>query len=99
MQNDAAEHTVPKTDRTGPLLEGGEHFDALVSGVEDYAIFLLSSKGHIISWNKGAERIKGYKQEEVIGKHYSIFYPPEARERDRRRHDPACRSAGRQVRG
>jgi PAS domain S-box-containing protein len=82
MQNDAAEHTVPKSNRTGALLGGGEHFDALVSGVEDYAIFLLSSEGRIISWNTGAERIKGYKREEVIGKHYSIFYPPEARERD-----------------
>ena len=82
MQNDAAEHTAPKSGRTSPFLEGDEHFDALVSGVEDYAIFLLSSEGHIISWNTGAERIKGYKREEVIGKHYSIFYPPEARERD-----------------
>ena len=81
MQNDAAEHIAPQSDRTGALLEGGEHFDALVSSVEDYAIFLLSSKGHIISWNTGAERIKGYKPEEAIGKHYSMFYPPEARER------------------
>jgi PAS domain S-box-containing protein len=51
------------------------------SAVEDYAISLLSSEGHIISWNAGAERIKGYKREEVIGKHYSIFYPPDALER------------------
>jgi PAS domain S-box-containing protein len=82
MQNDDAEHIVPKSDRASALLEGGEHFDALVSGVEDYAIFRLSSDGRIISWNTGAERIKGYKREEATGKHYSIFYPPEARERD-----------------
>jgi PAS domain S-box-containing protein len=83
MQNDAAEHMVPKSDKTSALLEGDEHFDALVSGVEDYAIFLLNPEGHIISWNAGAERIKGYKQEEIVGRHYSIFYPLEARERDR----------------
>jgi PAS domain S-box-containing protein len=81
MQNDAAEHIVPKSDRTSAMLEGGEHFDTLVSGVEDYAIFLLSSEGRIISWNAGAERIKGYKRAEAVGKHYSIFYPAEARER------------------
>jgi PAS domain S-box-containing protein len=81
-QNDAAEHIVTKSDRTIASLEGDAHFDALVSGVEDYAIFLLSSEGRIISWNTGAERIKGYKREEIIGKHYSIFYPSEARERD-----------------
>lgn len=81
-QNDVAEHIVTKSESSIALLEGDEHFDALVSGVEDYAIFLLSSEGRIISWNTGAERIKGYKREEIIGKHYSIFYPTEARERD-----------------
>ena len=67
------------------LLQNEQRFDALVSGVEDCAIFLLSSKGHIISWNAGAERIKGYKPKEIIGKHFSIFYTPEAREGDRPR--------------
>ena len=55
------------------LLQSEQRFDALVSGVEDYAIFLLSPKGYIISWNAGAERIKGYKPEEIIGKHFSVF--------------------------
>jgi PAS domain S-box-containing protein len=82
-ENEAAEQIVTKRDKTIALLEGGGHFDALVTGVEDYAIFLLSSQGSVISWNTGAERIKGYKREEIIGKHYSIFYPPEARERNR----------------
>src|ERR1700758_69583 len=60
------------------LLRSQEHFDTLVSGVEDYAIFLLSPEGNVVSWNSGAQRIKGYKAEEIIGKHFSVFYTQEA---------------------
>ncbi|HVD77717.1 MAG TPA: PAS domain S-box protein, partial [Vicinamibacteria bacterium] len=59
------------------LAEAQEHFRLLVAGVEDYAIFLLDADGHVISWNAGAERIKGYRAEEIIGKHFSTFYRPE----------------------
>jgi PAS domain S-box-containing protein len=45
--------------------------------VRDYAIFMLDPTGHIATWNVGAERIKGYSAQEIIGKHFSIFYPPE----------------------
>src|SRR5215831_2988171 len=55
-----------------------EQFLTMVAGVQDYAIFLLSPDGRVISWNAGAERIKGYRAEEIIGKHFSIFYPLEA---------------------
>jgi PAS domain S-box-containing protein len=48
-------------------------FRQLVAGVRDYAIFLLDSQGHIASWNQGAERIKGYREDEIIGKHFSVF--------------------------
>jgi PAS domain S-box-containing protein len=58
-----------------------EQFRAMVSGVQDYAILLLTSEGIVDSWNAGAERIKGYRAEEILGKHFSIFYPLEARER------------------
>lgn len=51
-----------------------ENYKLLVENVEDYAIFLLDPKGVIISWNKGAERNKGYKDYEIIGKHFSTFY-------------------------
>jgi PAS domain S-box-containing protein len=54
-----------------------ERFRLLVEGVKDYAIFMLDPEGRIQSWNSGAERIKGYRSEEVIGKHFSIFYPNE----------------------
>jgi PAS domain S-box-containing protein len=49
----------------------------LVESVQDYAIFLLDPEGRVASWNRGAERIKGYSEEEILGKHFSIFYPPE----------------------
>jgi PAS domain S-box-containing protein len=49
----------------------------LVEHVRDYAIFALDPGGHIVSWNAGAARIKGYSASEILGKHFSIFYPPE----------------------
>ncbi|MFB4263594.1 PAS domain S-box protein [Nonomuraea sp. GTA35] len=50
----------------------------LVQSIRDYAIFMLDPRGVIVSWNIGAERIKGYTAEEIIGTHFSVFYPPEA---------------------
>lgn len=50
-------------------------FRRLVEGIRDYAIFLLDPKGNVASWNAGVERIKGYSAEEIIGKHFSVFYP------------------------
>ena len=54
-----------------------ERFRLLVERVQDYAIFMLDPEGRITSWNIGAERIKGYTADEIIGRHFSIFYPPE----------------------
>jgi PAS domain S-box-containing protein len=54
-----------------------QQFDVLVASIKDYAIFLLDSGGHIATWNAGAQLIKGYSPEEVIGKNMSIFYTPE----------------------
>ncbi len=50
-------------------------FELLVATVEDYAIFMLDPDGNVASWNRGAERIKGYRAEEIIGRHFSTFYP------------------------
>ena len=47
----------------------------LIESVRDYAIFALDATGHVLTWNPGAERFKGYKAEEIIGKHFSVFYP------------------------
>jgi len=52
-------------------------FRLLVSAVKDYAIFMLDPSGNIISWNPGAQRINGYSEEEILGKHFSIFYTAE----------------------
>ncbi|MFC4855241.1 PAS domain-containing sensor histidine kinase [Actinophytocola glycyrrhizae] len=54
-----------------------ERFRLLVQSVQDYGIFMLDTSGHITSWNDGAERIKGYQEHEILGKHFSVFYPPE----------------------
>jgi PAS domain S-box-containing protein len=54
------------------------HFEQIVAGVRDYAVFTLDVGGHVTSWNAGAENIKGYKAAEIIGKHFSRFYPAEA---------------------
>lgn len=62
------------------LRRSDEIFRMLVESVEDYAIFLLDPNGHVATWNHGAERIKGYKANEIIGQHFSRFYPREAQE-------------------
>jgi PAS domain S-box-containing protein len=59
------------------LAASEEQFRLLVSGVKDYAIFMLDPTGHVVTWNAGAERIKGYKAHEIVGSHFSRFYPAE----------------------
>ncbi len=60
------------------LPERDEHFRLLVESVQDYAILMLDRAGRVISWNVGAERVLGYRAEEVTGRHFSLFYPPQA---------------------
>ena len=50
----------------------------MVDGVKDYAIFMLDAAGRVVSWNEGAQRIKGWTAEEIVGQHFSRFYPPES---------------------
>ena len=57
--------------------QNGEPFRLMVESVKDYAIFMLDQEGYILTWNLGAENINGYKADEIIGKHFSIFYPEE----------------------
>jgi PAS domain S-box-containing protein len=59
------------------LRESEERFRVLVLSVKDYGIFMLDPEGRVVSWNEGARRIKGYEAEEILGKHFSTFYPPE----------------------
>jgi len=59
------------------LRESEERFRVLVRSVKDYGIFMLDPDGRVVSWNEGARRIKGYEAEEILGKHFSAFYPPD----------------------
>jgi PAS domain S-box-containing protein len=59
------------------LRQSEEQFRLLVGGVKDYAIFMLDQAGNVVSWNTGAEQIKGYRAEEILGRHFSCFYPRE----------------------
>jgi PAS domain S-box-containing protein len=62
------------------LIESEQRFRLLVEGVIDYAIYMIDVNGAITNWNKGAERIKGYRAADVIGRHFSMFYTPEDRQ-------------------
>ncbi|MFL9960856.1 PAS domain S-box protein [Paraburkholderia sediminicola] len=59
------------------LRQSEERFRLLVDCVKDYAIFMLDPQGYVVSWNAGAARIKGYTREEIVGRHFSLFYVPE----------------------
>ncbi|MBB4440851.1 MULTISPECIES: hybrid sensor histidine kinase/response regulator [Rhizobium] len=61
------------------IRQSEEQFRRLVQGVSDYAIYMLDPGGNVSSWNFGAERIKGYRPQEIIGRHFSTFYTPEDR--------------------
>ena len=85
MQSQQA--NAQSVDATGPpaktavavaeLWSGDLPFRLLVSTIQDYAIFFLDRDGHVVTWNDGAERIKGYRADEIIGRHFSCFYLPE----------------------
>ena len=64
------------------LRQSEERFRLMVEGVRDYAIFMLDPEGYIVSWNLGAQMTKGYRAEEIIGRHFSVFYPQELLDRD-----------------
>src|SRR5437588_2567616 len=70
----------PQADRSLNT-EHQQLLQLLVKNLKDYAVFLLDAEGHVTTWNQGAERIKGYKFDEIRGRHFSVFYPPEDIER------------------
>ncbi|MEX6505146.1 PAS domain S-box protein [Jiella sp. M17.18] len=79
-----AKVTRDLTDRRkseAALRNSEAQFRILVNGVTDYALYMLDPEGHVSSWNAGAERIKGYCADEILGQHFSRFYTPEDRER------------------
>ena len=69
---------IAQTRLATTIEHGGRIYQLMVEAVRDYAIFMLDPNGYVASWNTGAERIKGYSAAEIIGQHFSVFYPQEA---------------------
>jgi len=67
----------PQSPAVSSPMSSEEPFRRVVDSIKDYAIFLLDRSGNVSTWNQGAERIKGYKSDEIIGRHFSCFYTPE----------------------
>lgn len=87
-QVDQLRRKAPRATRTlADLAHGPEAFRLLVEAVTEYAIFLLGPDGHILTWNLGAERIHGYKANEILGKQISVFYTAEDRRNGRPGHN------------
>src|SRR5258706_15806996 len=82
LQEDIAERETAE----GRLQESEMRFRLVIDSVIDYAIIMLDPQGNIVSWNAGAERINGYGADEVIGRHFSRFYPPEDLARGKPQH-------------
>ena len=81
---DEINNMLNHSDDSDPrLIENNERFRLFVEGVSDYAIYLLDPAGRIASWNTGAQSIKGYSKDEVIGQHFSLFFTAEDIERDK----------------
>src|ERR1700751_1149632 len=69
---------APDLTRTDSYRDSNDIFRLLVDSVKDYAIFVLSPDGNVLTWNQGAQALKGYSREEIIGQHFSKFHLPEA---------------------
>jgi PAS domain S-box-containing protein len=70
-----------KQEQERALFESEERFRMLVQGVHDYAIYMLDTEGHVTNWNAGAQAIKGYTEDEIVGQHFSRFYTEDDRAR------------------
>jgi PAS domain S-box-containing protein len=84
-----AKITRDLTDRRAAddgLRQSEQRFRVLVDSVKDYAIFMLSTDGTVLSWNQGAQRLKGYTPQEIIGQSFELFYPDDARAAERPMH-------------
>jgi PAS domain S-box-containing protein len=81
LEQRVEERTRQLSEALTQLRESERRFRSLVEGVADYAMFTLDLDGTVVGWNSGAERIKGYRAEEIVGQHFSRFYTAEARNR------------------
>ena len=81
LEQRAEERAQQLASSLNKLEDTERRFRLLVEGVTDYAIYMLDPSGHIVNWNTGAARIKGYKRDEILGQHLSTFYTPQDRVR------------------
>ncbi len=77
LEQRVAERTTELELALSTMRTSEERYRLLIDGVKDVANIMLDTSGRVISWNQGAERLKGYTKEEIIGRHFSIFYPPD----------------------
>lgn len=77
-QEDDSVHS--EADAEEKLRQSEDRMRVMISSIHDYGIFVLDPSGNVASWNEGAKRIKGYSEEEILGRHFSIFYPPETKD-------------------
>ena len=68
---------APEGSSSATASDVADHLRLLVESQPDYAIFLLDETGHVVTWNGGARRLKGYQADEIVGRHFSVFYPAE----------------------
>ena len=74
-----ADSAVPiNRPRVGASAEQVDLFRLLIDSIREYAIFVLDPEGNVLTWNPGAQAMKGYTRDEIVGQHFSKFYPPEA---------------------
>ena len=74
-----ADSTVPiNRPRVGASAEQTDLFRLLIESIREYAIFVLDPEGNVLTWNPGAQAMKGYTRDEIVGQHFSKFYLPEA---------------------
>ena len=79
LEKKVAERTRNLKKKNEELKQSEERFQRMTEEVQDYAILLLDTTGKILNWNKGAEKIKGYREDEIVGRHIETFYLPEDR--------------------
>ena len=82
LERRAEQRAVQLAANQTRLEETERRFGLLVESVTDYAIYMLDPKGHVINWNTGAERIKGYPRDEIVGHHFSMFYTADERAKE-----------------
>jgi PAS domain S-box-containing protein len=94
--NSASQSNPGPGTEASPLGESERHLRLLIQGVTDYALFMLDTEGLVVTWNVGAQRIKGYQADEIVGRHFSAFY--RQADRDEGLPEHALRSAARDGR-